>query len=97
MSLLTFIDLFFGIGGLRIPFDNLGCQCVFSSEWDKYAQDMYEANFGERPYGDLTKIDTNDTENKFISQDRISKEVIKFHPQTFGHNFALQLNPRSQF
>ena len=52
----TFIDLFAGIGGIRIPFDEAGCKCVFSSEWDKAACDTYEANFGERPSGDITKI-----------------------------------------
>ena len=52
---LKFIDLFAGIGGTRIPFDELGCECVFSSELDKYAQEMYEANFGEKPQGDITK------------------------------------------
>lgn len=51
-----FIDLFAGIGGMRIPFDELGGQCVFSSEWDKYAQKTYEANFDEKPYGDITEI-----------------------------------------
>jgi len=51
-----FIDLFAGIGGIRIPFDRLGGTCVFSSEWDKPAQDSYEANFGHRPEGDITKI-----------------------------------------
>lgn len=51
-----FIDLFAGIGGIRIPFDELGYQCVFSSEWDKAACDTYEANFGERPQGDITEI-----------------------------------------
>jgi DNA (cytosine-5)-methyltransferase 1 len=56
----TFIDLFAGIGGIRIPFEEIGGKCVFSSESDKYAQDTYEANFGERPFGDLTKIAIND-------------------------------------
>ena len=51
-----FIDLFAGIGGIRIPFEELGGKCVFSSEWDRYAQDTYEANFGHRPMGDITKI-----------------------------------------
>jgi DNA (cytosine-5)-methyltransferase 1 len=51
-----FIDLFAGIGGMRIPFDELGGRCVFSSEWDKHAQTTYERNFGERPSGDITKI-----------------------------------------
>lgn len=52
----TFIDLFAGIGGMRIPFDELGGKCTFSSEWDKYAQNTYELNFGHRPAGDITKI-----------------------------------------
>lgn len=51
-----FIDLFAGIGGIRIPFDELGGKCVFSSEWDKFAQQMYEANFGEKPAGDICEI-----------------------------------------
>ncbi len=55
----TFIDLFAGIGGIRIPFDELGGHCIFSSEWDKYAQETYEANFGERPEGDITLINPN--------------------------------------
>lgn len=53
----TFIDLFAGIGGMRIAFQNLGGKCVFSSEWDKFAQKTYEANFGEMPFGDITKIE----------------------------------------
>lgn len=51
-----FIDLFAGIGGMRIAFENAGGECIFSSEWDKSAQDTYEANFGDRPNGDITKI-----------------------------------------
>jgi DNA (cytosine-5)-methyltransferase 1 len=55
-----FIDLFAGIGGMRIPFEEAGGECVFSSEWDKFAQDTYEANFGERPSGDITEIPARD-------------------------------------
>lgn len=55
-----FIDLFAGIGGLRLPFEELGGKCVFSSEWDAYAQKTYEANFNEMPFGDITKISAND-------------------------------------
>ena len=51
-----FIDLFAGIGGIRLGFESVGGKCVFSSESDKYAQDTYEANFGERPHGDITQI-----------------------------------------
>ena len=60
METIRFIDLFAGIGGIRIPFDELGYKCVFSSEWDKAACDTYEANFGERPSGDITKIAASD-------------------------------------
>lgn len=52
----TFIDLFAGIGGFRLAFQNLGGKCVFSSEIDLYAQKTYEANFGELPSGDITRI-----------------------------------------
>ena len=51
-----FIDLFAGIGGIRLAFERAGAECVFSSEWDAYACKTYEANFGEKPYGDLTQI-----------------------------------------
>ncbi len=56
----NFIDLFAGIGGMRIPFEELGGKCVFSSEIDKFAQQTYQANFGEIPQGDITKIDARD-------------------------------------
>jgi DNA (cytosine-5)-methyltransferase 1 len=52
-----FIDLFAGIGGIRIPFDELGAKCVFSSEWDKHSQQTYMRNFGELPFGDITQIE----------------------------------------
>lgn len=53
-----FIDLFAGIGGFRIAMQNLGGKCVFTSEWDKEAQKTYRANFGEVPFGDITKKST---------------------------------------
>ena len=52
----TFIDLFAGIGGFRIAMQKAGGKCVFSSEFDKDAQRTYFANYGEVPYGDITKI-----------------------------------------
>jgi DNA (cytosine-5)-methyltransferase 1 len=52
----TFIDLFAGIGGMRQAFEGRGGKCVFSSEWDKFAQQTYEANFDEKPHGDITEI-----------------------------------------
>lgn len=55
-SSYSFIDLFAGIGGMRIPFDELGYSCLFSSEWNRPAQLTYEANFGVSPAGDITAI-----------------------------------------
>lgn len=55
-----FIDLFAGIGGMRQGFEKAGGRCVFSSEFEKNAQDTYEANYGEYPFGDITKIDPAD-------------------------------------
>ncbi len=62
-SSIRFIDLFAGIGGMRIPFDELGCKCVFSSEIDKFAKLTYSENFGETPFGDITKIKEEDIPN----------------------------------
>lgn len=60
MKNFRFIDLFAGIGGIRIPFEELGGKCVFTSEWDKFAQITYEANFGEIPHGDITQIEAQE-------------------------------------
>lgn len=54
---MTFIDLFAGLGGFRIALESLGAKCVYSNEWDKHAQKVYESNFGEIPEGDITKVD----------------------------------------
>ena len=53
----SFIDLFAGIGGIRIAMERAGGKCVFSSEWNKFSQQTYQANFGDLPEGDITKID----------------------------------------
>lgn len=60
MKKILFIDLFAGIGGFRIALESNGAKCVFSSEWDKFAQITYNANFGEIPYGDITKINESE-------------------------------------
>ena len=57
---IKFIDLFAGIGGIRQGFEDKKTECVFSSEWDKYASQTYEANYSEKPFGDITKIDEKD-------------------------------------
>ena len=54
-----FIDLFCGIGGFRIAFEGAGCECVFSSDWNEMAQITYEANFHERPHGDIYSVPDN--------------------------------------
>lgn len=56
MTRPTFIDLFAGIGGIRLAFERAGAECVFSSEFDAACQETYAANFGEIPAGDITKI-----------------------------------------
>lgn len=57
MNRYKFIDLFAGIGGIRIGFESNSMRCVFSSEWDKFAQKTYEENFGEVPLGDINSVD----------------------------------------
>ncbi len=57
---IRFVDLFAGIGGMRIAFESAGGRCVFTSEWDKQAQTTYETNFGERPAGDIRVIEADD-------------------------------------
>lgn len=56
----SFIDLFAGIGGMRIAFEKNGGHCVYSNEWNKYCQQTYFANFGEQPDGDITKVNAAD-------------------------------------
>ena len=59
-SSFRFIDLFAGIGGIRLGFESVGGKCVFSSEYDEDACKTYEANFGEHPSGDITKINAKE-------------------------------------
>lgn len=62
----TFIDLFAGIGGMRIAFERAGGTCVYSSEWNKYSQQTYLANFAEQPEGDITQVNAEDIPNHDI-------------------------------
>lgn len=59
MERIKFIDLFAGIGGFRIAFEDNGAICVYSNEWNEYCQKTYKANFGEVPEGDITKVDAS--------------------------------------
>jgi DNA (cytosine-5)-methyltransferase 1 len=63
---MRFIDLFCGIGGFRLAFERAGGKCVFSCDWDKYSQITYEANFGEKPHGDIHKIEAAEIEKHDI-------------------------------
>lgn len=56
---LKFIDLFAGLGGFRIALESCGAECVYSNEWDKFAQEVYQMNFGEIPEGDITQVNEN--------------------------------------
>ncbi len=58
--MINFIDLFAGIGGMRIAFEKNGGKCVYSCEWDRYCQKTYEANFGEVPVGDIKQVNEKD-------------------------------------
>lgn len=60
MDRYKFIDLFAGIGGFRIAFDDNGAKCVYSNEWNPYCQKTYSANFGDLPQGDITKVEAKD-------------------------------------
>ena len=62
----TFIDLFAGIGGMRIAYEKAGGHCVYSNEWNKYSQQTYFANFGEQPDGDITKVEAESIPNHDI-------------------------------
>lgn len=65
-SKFKFIDLFAGIGGIRLPFQKNGGKCVFSSEWDKFSKKTYAANFGEVPHGDINEINATEIPNHDI-------------------------------
>lgn len=65
-SKFTFVDLFAGIGGMRIAFEENGGQCVFSCEWDKYCQKTYFENFGVVPVGDIKQVYEKDVPNHDI-------------------------------
>ena len=82
--LFKFIDLFAGIGGIRLAYQNLGGKSVFTSEIDNYSKKTYEANFGEVPFGDITKINENDIPDHDLlgvwATDRLGNPVKKCTP-----------------
>lgn len=60
MHSFRFIDLFAGLGGFHVALNRLGGECVFAAEWKPHLQDLYEANHGIRPAGDITRVDPHD-------------------------------------
>lgn len=72
----TFIDLFAGIGGFRIALQNLGGKCLFSSEWDKHAKETYFQNYGEVPFGDITKFTNTGDEGFATPQDIPDHDIL---------------------
>ena len=79
----SFIDLFAGIGGMRIAYESAGGHCVFSSEWDKKCQETYFKNFGEIPYGDITKISASDIpDGKHQDPETVQRaETVRIFPR----------------
>lgn len=75
-----FIDLFAGIGGFRMALQNIGGECVFSSEWDEQAQKTYQANYGDIPFGDITLEST-----KALIPDGFDVLCAGFPCQAFSH------------
>ncbi|MDA9091354.1 DNA (cytosine-5-)-methyltransferase [Porticoccaceae bacterium] len=73
----TFVDLFAGIGGFRQAFQELGGKCLFSSEWEKSAQQTYFRNYGECPFGDINQFTTQDS---ITGNMRTNKDINKLIP-----------------
>ena len=91
---LKFIDLFAGIGGFRLALESLGGECVFSSEWDSFAQQTYQANFGDLPNGDITQIKSENIPDHdilcagFPCQPFSLAGVSKMNSLGYAHGFA---------
>jgi DNA (cytosine-5)-methyltransferase 1 len=91
---LKFIDLFAGIGGFRLALESFGGECVFSSEWDKFAQQTYSANFDDLPYGDITQIKSHEIPDHdvlcagFPCQPFSLAGVSKMNSLGYSHGFA---------
>jgi DNA (cytosine-5)-methyltransferase 1 len=66
MRKYSFIDLFAGIGGMRLAFESVGAKCIYSNEWNVYCQKTYSENFGDIPEGDITQVDANSIPNHDI-------------------------------
>ena len=94
----TFIDLFAGIGGMRIAFDQAGGRCVYSSEWNKYSQQTYLANFGEQPEGDITQVDADSIPDHDILVFRASLSQLPACPKNraLAEQRALRIRHRER-
>lgn len=83
----TFIDLFAGIGGFRLSLQSLNGKCVFSSEWDKAAQQTYLNNYGELPFGDITRFTAEQVSDAQLDRLIPDHDVLAggFPCQPFSH------------
>ena len=81
----TFIDLFAGIGGMRLGFETIGGECVFTSEWDRFAQRTYQANFDDshEVHGDITEIDAESVADHevLLAGFRVSRFPLPEYPK----------------
>ena len=91
MKKFKFIDLFAGIGGMRIPFEEIGGDCVFSSEIDKHAQQTYKDNFNELPLGDIKEIEAKDIPNHDFLAKRFHMPDLKKDSTIQGVHYFLKL------
>ena len=90
-----FIDLFAGIGGFRWALErSLGGECVFASEWDKYAQQTYAANFGHAPDGDITKIEPASVPDHAASPQHVIEQDQPVGSYPGQENFIIRIIPR---
>ncbi|MEP0712180.1 DNA cytosine methyltransferase [Algoriphagus sp.] len=93
---IRFIDLFCGIGGFRIAFEeacqenDISAKCVFSSDIDTHCQDSFEANFGERPHGDTTQVDEKDQISKYIKKKRQKSQQSKYNSSIWFNSMKNQ-------
>ena len=87
--LFSFIDLFAGIGGIRLAFQQSRDHCIFSSEWDRFAQKTYATNFGEFPHGDITDISARDIKSHLKKRPRKLTPRECANLQGFPDNFII--------
>ena len=94
---MSFIDLFAGLGGFRLALESLGAKCVYSNEWDKYAQEVYCQNFGEIPEGDITKVDEKSIPDHDILCAGFPCQAFSISGKQMGFNDSKEKRPKVVF